>query len=101
MYIANPLIMGYVSGALAKTPEKRAVSVALCNLLSQIGNFTAPFMFVAKEEPRYISAFIGMMAFGLSSSACAIVLKIWLTRSNKRLLREAQRNGTVYQPYAT
>ena len=30
-------------------------------------------MFVSSEEPRYISAFIGMMAFGLSSSACAIV----------------------------
>ncbi|KAH8171833.1 major facilitator superfamily protein [Sarocladium implicatum] len=101
MYIANPLIMGYVSGALGKTPEKRAVSVALCNLISQIGNFTAPFMFVSSEEPRYISAFIGMMAFGLSSSACAIVMKIWLTRSNKRLLREAQQNGTVYQPYVT
>ncbi|KAG9496420.1 hypothetical protein J7337_013008 [Fusarium musae] len=101
MYIANPLIMGYVSGALAKTPEKRAASVALCNLLSQIGNFTAPFMFVTKEEPRYISAFIGMMAFGLTSSACAIVMKIWLSRSNKRLLREAQQNGTVYQPYVT
>jgi hypothetical protein len=58
-------------------------------------------MFVTKEEPRYISAFIGMMALGLASSACAIVMKIWLLRSNKRLLREAQRNGTVYQPYVS
>lgn len=30
----------YLLGALAKTPEKRAASVALCNLLSQIGKFT-------------------------------------------------------------
>jgi hypothetical protein len=58
-------------------------------------------MFVSSEEPRYISAFIGMMAFGLSSSACAIAMKIWLSRSNKRLFREAQQNGTVYQPYVT
>lgn len=58
-------------------------------------------MFVSSEEPRYISAFIGMMAFGLASSACAVAMKFWLTRSNKRLLREAQQNGTVYQPYVT
>lgn len=101
MYIANPLIMGYVSGVLGKTPEKRAVSVALCNVLSQLGNFTAPYMFVTREEPRYISAFIGMMAFGLTSSACAVGLKWWLVRSNKKLLVKAQREGTAYQPYVT
>lgn len=101
MYIANPLIMGYVSGVLGKTPEKRAVSVAICNLLSQIGNFTAPYMFVNSEEPRYISAFIGMMAFGLASSGCAVGMKLWLVRSNKKLLFKAQRDGTAYQPYVT
>jgi MFS family permease len=101
MYIANPLIMGYVSGVLGKTPEKRAVSVALCNLLSQIGNFTAPYMFQPREEPRYISAFIGMMAFGIASAACAVGLKWWLVRSNKKLLRIAERDGTAYQPYVT
>jgi hypothetical protein len=49
MYIANPLIMGYVSGVLGKTPEKRAVSVALCNLLSQIGKSRLPFSIFLSE----------------------------------------------------
>ena len=58
-------------------------------------------MFVTHEEPRYISAFIGMMAFGIASALCAIGLKLWLLRSNKKLLRTAEREGTAYQPYVT
>jgi hypothetical protein len=70
-------------------------------LMKSLGNFTAPYMFVTHEEPRYTSAFIGMMAFGLASSSCAVALKMWLTHSNKKLLRAAEREGTVYQPYVT
>lgn len=101
MYIANPMIMGMVSGAMGRSPEKRAISIAICNVLSQIGNFVAPFFFLTSEEPAYRTAFACMMAMGFLSSSCALLLKWKLTRSNKRLLREANQNGTAYQPYVT
>lgn len=101
MYIANPMIMGMVSGAMGRSPEKRAISIAICNVLSQIGNFVAPFFFLTSEEPAYRTAFACMMAMGFLSSACALTLKWKLSRSNKRLLREANQNGTAYQPYVT
>ncbi|OBS17651.1 hypothetical protein FPOA_09386 [Fusarium poae] len=43
LFGANPLIQTWLSTTLARTPEKKAVSVALCNVLSQIGNVIAPF----------------------------------------------------------
>lgn len=101
MYIANPMIMGMVSGAMGRSPEKRAISIAICNVLSQIGNFVAPYFFLTSEEPQYRTAFACMMALGFLSGSCALLLKWKLKRSNRRMLREANQNGTMYQPYVT
>lgn len=101
MYFANPLIMGMVAGTMGKTPEKRAVSVAIVNVLSQIGNFIAPYFFLESQEPGYQLAFILMMVMGLLSVSSALALKFYLIRSNKRLYRQAMENGTAYQPYVT
>lgn len=101
MYFANPLIMGMVAGTMGKTPEKRAVSVAIVNVLSQIGNFVAPYFFLDHQEPGYQLAFILMMVMGFLSVTSAVTLKFYLTRSNRRLYREALQSGTAYQPYVT
>ncbi|KAM0277432.1 hypothetical protein ACHAQH_005796 [Verticillium albo-atrum] len=99
MFIANPLINVWITGTLGKTPEKRAVSVAVVNVLGQIGNFIAPYFFIESDEPAYTLAFILMMVFALISIASAMTLKFFLHRSNKRLYRQAMENGTVYNPY--
>ncbi|KAJ0372721.1 hypothetical protein COL26b_009065 [Colletotrichum chrysophilum] len=99
MYFANPLISTWTSNTMGRTPEKRAISVALVNVLGQIGNLIAPYFFVDSDEPRYRLAFIMMMVMGLIACVSAMGLKLYLHRSNKKLYRTAIRNGTAYQPY--
>ncbi|CEI38435.1 hypothetical protein FVEN_g12138 [Fusarium venenatum] len=99
LFGANPLIQTWLSTTLARTPEKKAVSVALCNVLSQIGNVIAPFFFIDSDEPRYRLAFILMFLMGSLCITFALTLKYCLWRENKRLYREAQENGTPYMPY--
>ncbi|XEU97332.1 hypothetical protein FSHL1_002618 [Fusarium sambucinum] len=99
LFGANPLIQTWLSMTLARTPEKKAVSVALCNVLSQIGNVIAPFFFINSDEPRYRLAFILMFLMGSLCITFALTLKYCLSRENKRLYREAQENGTPYMPY--
>ncbi|KAL2872972.1 hypothetical protein SGCOL_011896 [Colletotrichum sp. CLE4] len=99
MYFANPLISTWTSNTMGRTPEKRAISVALVNVLGQIGNLIAPYFFVDSDEPRYRLAFIMMMVMGLIACASAMGLKFYLYKANQRLYQEAVRNGSVYNPY--
>lgn len=96
---ANPLIQTWVTSTLGRTPEKKATSVALCNILSQIGNVIAPFFFIDSDSPRYRLAFILMFIMGGLCISCALTLKYCLWKENKRLYREAVQNGTPYHPY--
>lgn len=99
MYIANPLTSTWCSSTMSKTPEKRAASVALFNILGQIGNFVAPYFFQESDEPRYRLAFIMMMVMAAMTVSAAAVLKWVLKRSNKKMYEKAVREGGVYQPY--
>ena len=99
MYIANPLTSTWCSSTMSKTPEKRAASVALFNILGQIGNFVAPYFFVEDDEPRYQLAFIMMMVMAGMTVSAALVLKFVLRRANRKIYEKAVREGSVYQPY--
>ncbi|KAI7241108.1 hypothetical protein KC330_g856 [Hortaea werneckii] len=101
MYISNSLVMSWVTGVMGRTPENRAVSVAIVNVLGQVGNVIAPYFFVESDRPRYQMAFILMMVFALLAVTCAMLLKIGLVRANKRLYREAVEEEKAYQPYLT
>lgn len=99
MYISNSLVMSWVTSTMGKTPEKRAVSVAMVNVLGQIGNVIAPYFFDEADRPRYQRAFILMMVMALLSVTCAATLKFFLKRENKKLWRKAVEEETIYQPY--
>ncbi|EJT76832.1 hypothetical protein GGTG_06746 [Gaeumannomyces tritici R3-111a-1] len=101
MYFSNPLISTWTSNTMGRTPEKRAISVALVNVLGQIGNLIAPYFFVESEEPVYRLAFILMMVMAIIAIMSAMGLKLYLGRSNKKLYRRAVQNETVYNPYLT
>ena len=99
MYFSNPLISTWTSNTMGRTPEKRAVSVAMVNVLGQVGNIIAPYFFVESDEPRYRLAFILMMVMAMIACISAMGLKLYLYRANKRLYRKATQDGHAYQPY--
>lgn len=99
LFGANPLIQTWISGTLAKNPEKKTTSIAINNVLGQAGNVMAPYFFIANDEPRYILAFIMMFVMAALCVAGAMVLKYCLWRTNKKLLKYALEHGTHYNPY--
>lgn len=68
---------------MGRTSEKRAVSVAMVNVLGQVGNVIAPYFFVKSNEPRYQLAFILMMVMATIACISAMGLKVYLYRANK------------------
>jgi sugar phosphate permease len=99
MFTAYPLLHTWTAMTLGRTPEKKAVSIAVVNLLGQVGNLVAPYFFLESDEPRYQLAFIMMMVMAALSIALAMLLKFCLHRSNRKLLARARQDGTAYSPY--
>ena len=99
LFGANPLIQTWISGTLARNPEKKTTSIALNNILSQLGNVMAPYFFVQSDEPRYLMAFILMFVCSWCCVAGSMLLKWCLWRENKKLLKYALEHGTPYNPY--
>lgn len=99
LFGANPLINVWITSTLARSPEKKTTSIAVNNILGQIGNIMAPYFFVDSDEPRYLMAFILMFVMAGLCIVTAMILKYSLYRENKKILAHALRNGTPYNPY--
>jgi len=96
---ANPLINSWIPTCLGDTPEKRAVGVALNNVLGQIGTFVGPYFFDSEDEPAYTRAFILMFVSAGLAIECGLLQRFMLLRENKKLYQQALQNGTAYVPY--
>lgn len=101
LFGANPLINTWITSTFARIPEKKATSIAINNILGQIGNVMAPYFFVASDEPRYWMAFILMFVMSGLCVCVAMILKFSLYRENKKILAHALQHRTPYNPYIT
>jgi hypothetical protein len=76
LFGANPLIQTWISGTLSKSPEQKATSIAINNILGQAGNVMAPYFFIASDEPKYQSG-----ACGGSTRSCCVMLWSMIRRT--------------------
>lgn len=93
-FAANGLVYSWAANVLNQTPEKKAVATSMINVLAQLGNIMSPYFFRSQDEPRYILAMILLICFAAISGLTCLFLKWDLTRANKKLLAEAEANGT-------
>lgn len=89
-FSSNAMVFSWAVNTLSETPEKRACSTAIINVVSQLGNIYSPYFFPSSDGPRYIMAMILMMAFSAMSVVTCVVMKVLLTRQNKRLLEAGE-----------
>ncbi|KAF4438039.1 STB5 [Fusarium acutatum] len=69
------IVYSWAAGVLNQTPEKKAVATSMIDVIAQLGNIMSPYFFRDQDEPRYLMA--------------------WdLTRANKKILVEAEADGT-------
>ncbi|EGU82119.1 hypothetical protein FOXB_07365 [Fusarium oxysporum f. sp. conglutinans Fo5176] len=92
-FAANAAVYSWAASSLNQTPEKRACSTAIVNLLSQLGNIWSPYFFPASQGPRYVMAMLLMMAFSALSIFASLLMKFLLKTDNRRLVTEAEQSG--------
>jgi hypothetical protein len=88
VYSVNSVILGWVSGTLGQTTEKKAVSLSIVNVVSMASFIYTPYLYPASDGPKYVIAMSSNAAFAGASIAAAWALRVWLQATNRRLKRD-------------
>lgn len=100
-FAANALVYSWAMSSLATTPEKKAAGGAAVNVIGHIGNVVSPYFFLERERPTYRIAFVIMLVFVAVSIATVFGAKVYLTRMNRKLQKQADETGETYNPFTT
>lgn len=98
VYSVNSVILGWVSATLGQTPEKKAVSLSLVNVVSMASFIYTPYLYPNSDRPKYVTAMASNACFSFVCIAMAWVMMLWLKRTNKKL-QQSNPNNTVFYAY--
>ncbi|OAQ95017.1 MFS transporter [Purpureocillium lilacinum] len=84
-YAVNSMILGWVSATLGSTPEKKAVSVSVVNVIANASYVYTAYLYPKSDGPRYLIGMSSNAAFAVMCIASTWVLRGWLVRTNKKL----------------
>jgi MFS family permease len=93
-YAINSMILGWVSATLGQTPEKKAVSLSIVNVVANASYIYTAYLYPKSDDPWYLTAMASNSAFAFSCIAASWGMKVWLKRTNKQLT--AQGEGLRY-----
>ncbi|PVH78947.1 MFS general substrate transporter [Cadophora sp. DSE1049] len=96
VYSCNSVILGWVSATLGQTPEKKAISLSLINVVSMASFIYTPYLYSNTDAPKYVTAMSANACFSFLSIACAWGMKVWLFRMNKELKQQNPANAVFY-----
>jgi hypothetical protein len=82
------VILGWVSGTLGQTAEKKAVSLSIVNVVSMASFIYTPYLYPESDGPKYVIAMSSNAAFSGACIVAAWALRMWLQITNKRLQRD-------------
>lgn len=88
VYSVNSVILGWVSGTLGQTTEKKAVSLSIVNVVSMASFIYTPYLYPASDGPKYVIAMSSNAAFAGACIAAAWALRAWLQVTNRRLKKD-------------
>jgi len=91
-YAGFIVLYAWVSNTIARPASKRAVSLALINAFSQLGNVAGSYVWPLKWGPTYRKSY----AICIATSGCAIVMG-WMFRKHlEKLNRQQERSRFRY-----
>ncbi|KZO91348.1 sugar transporter [Calocera viscosa TUFC12733] len=94
-YAGYIVCFAWLSNTLPRPPAKRAVSLALINAFSQLGNVAGSYVFPSNWGPTYRFSFaICLAMFGLSI-VMVFILRTYLLSENKKMDRGEQVAGMM------
>lgn len=95
-YAVNSMILGWVSATLGSTPEKKAVSLSIVNVIANASYIYTAYLYPESDGPRYLTAMASNAAFAFASVLGTWALRFWLVWTNKKLDRAGDTSGSRY-----
>lgn len=97
-YGANSIILGWVSATCGQTQEKKAAALSIVNMFANASFIYTvsqrsgqadkkPYLYPKSSGPKYVMAMAANAGFAGGTLICAWILRFWLQRTNKRILR--------------
>lgn len=96
VYACNSVILGWVSATLGQTPEKKAVSLSIVNVVSMASFIYTPYLYIKSDAPKYVIAMSSNAAFAFVTIACAWALRLWLQWTNRKLRLQNPEKSVFY-----
>ncbi|KAL2862694.1 putative MFS transporter [Aspergillus lucknowensis] len=87
VYAVNSVILGWVSATLGQTPEKKAASLSVVNVVANASYIYTVYLYPESDGPRYLTALASNAAFGFATIASAWGLRWWLRSTNRKIQR--------------
>ena len=95
-YAVNSMILGWVSATLGSTPEKKAVSLSIVNVIANASYIYTAYLYPKSDGPRYLTAMASNAAFATACILGTWALRFWLVWTNKKLDRAGDTSATRY-----
>lgn len=96
VYSVNSVILGWVSATLGQTPEKKAVSLSMVNMVSMASFIYTPYLYPKSDGPKYVIAMSANASFAFATVVAAWGMRAWLQVQNRKM---KQQGGSVYYAY--
>lgn len=96
VYSVNAIILGWIAATLGQTPEKKAVSLGIVNVVSMASFIYTPYMYPDWDAPKFVIAMSCNAAFSVTSIICAWIMRFWLQSTNKKLRAKDPYNNLYY-----
>ncbi|KAH8894185.1 major facilitator superfamily protein [Thozetella sp. PMI_491] len=97
-YSVNSVIVGWIATTLSQSQERKAVTLAMTNVSSQIAAIYGPYFWPSSDGPRYTLGFSASAAFSFASMLLAWVMRYLLKRENVRI-KEGLATGRTVNTY--
>jgi len=95
-YGVNSIILGWAATVCSQTQEKKAVTIAMMTSISNASFIYTPYLFRARDAPRYALAMGAMAVFSFLCLLCAWWMRLILKKQNRNL---AGTGATTTYPY--
>lgn len=97
-YGVNNLVLGWTASAVGESDEKKAVAIAIVNMIGNVASVYTPYLWPDADAPRFVAAMVASVAFCAGTVGAAWAMRGMLMRTNRKMKRAdpATTNFYVY-----
>ncbi|KAK9469267.1 major facilitator superfamily domain-containing protein [Lipomyces arxii] len=92
----NDITLGWAASTLGQTPEKKAVAMAMVNMLSNLASVYTPYLWPSSDAPKYVMGMSSCAGFSVMVILSTFAITWALKRDNQRIRQTAPETVVLY-----